>query len=816
MKKSNLKRDINILLLMFFAMSVKSFAQPLAANAGTNTSVCNGSAITIGGSPSASYGNPPYTYSWSPATGLSSSTVANPSASPSGTTTYTLTVTDAISNVASAAITVSVNALPSATATNNGPVCTGASINLAAASVAGATYSWTGPSGYTAAVQNPFISNASAANAGVYTLYVTVNGCTNSTTTSVVVNANPTVNAGPDQSVCLGAALTFSSISNGSTFSWNFGDGGTANTLSPTHTYLSAGTYTATFTGISSSGCSASDNVIVTVNNNPTLSHTVNNVTCNGACDGTITSTVTGGAPSYTYLWAPGSMTTSSVSGLCAGSYTVYVTDANGCTANMGATVSQPTALSVTSSSTNVTCFGACNGTASVLAGGGTPSYSYVWSPFVSSGQGTANASGLCAGTYTATVTDASGCVMTSTVVITEPTPLVTSASAAQTICNGDTATFTSTSTGGTPPYSFNWNDGTSNYSGPVLLNSPAVNTSYTLTTTDANGCMTTDYTSATVLPLSDIDGHVSYSGGNLNAGNTTAVLYQYSLFLTSFDTVMVSPLNASGNYHFSGIPNGDYIIKIFNDTAAYPLVLPTYFGNEFLWDSASVISHQCGINDTADIVMQEVPMITGPGVISGTITEGLGFSRVPGEPIPGIDIKLGRNPGGQLVASTQTGAGASAGQYTFTDVPLNLTGENYTIYVDIPGLGRISTYSFVVDAGHTQYPGLDYEADSTSVYITQTSVGINNVTTTTDRFNVYPNPARDNINIEYTIDTETNIELSVFNVMGEKISQIENKKQSTGTYKYNLDTEHIGAGIYFIKLNTGKKTTVKKIIITE
>ncbi|MBK8847546.1 MAG: SprB repeat-containing protein [Bacteroidetes bacterium] len=110
---------------------------------------------------------------------------------------------------------------------------------------------------------------------------------------------------------------------------------------------------------------------------------------------------------SLTYLWSNGS-TDGSISGLTAGTYTVTVTDANGCSSMCSATVSEPSQLAATCSAGDATC-GASNGSVSVAASGGTAPYTYVWS----NGSTDASVSGLGAGIYTATVTDANGCTAT-------------------------------------------------------------------------------------------------------------------------------------------------------------------------------------------------------------------------------------------------------------------------------------------------------------------------------------------------------------------------------------------------------------------
>ncbi|MBI3509641.1 MAG: T9SS type A sorting domain-containing protein [Bacteroidetes bacterium] len=130
------------------------------------------------------------------------------------------------------------------------------------------------------------------------------------------------------------------------------------------------------------------------------------NILCNGMCTGSATAFPVGTSP-YTYLWSPGGMTTQNVTGLCAGGYTVTVVDAVGCTSTASCTITQPPVLSVFATTMPASCSSCCDGTGAATASGGTPPYTYMWSP--SGGTGP-NATGLCVGNYTVCVTDANGC----------------------------------------------------------------------------------------------------------------------------------------------------------------------------------------------------------------------------------------------------------------------------------------------------------------------------------------------------------------------------------------------------------------------
>ena len=171
------------------------------------------------------------------------------------------------------------------------------------------------------------------------------------------------------------------------TYLWNGG------ATTQDRTGLTAGTHSVTVTD--ANGYTLTATVTITQPATLVASATSTNVNCNGGANGTIDLTVTGGTTAYTYVWSNGA-TTQDLSSLAAGTYSVTVTDANGCTATATKTITQPTTLTATASSTNALCYGCNNGTASVTPAGGTSPYSYVWS----NGATTQNVTGLVAGTY--------------------------------------------------------------------------------------------------------------------------------------------------------------------------------------------------------------------------------------------------------------------------------------------------------------------------------------------------------------------------------------------------------------------------------
>ncbi len=205
---------------------------------------------------------------------------------------------------------------------------------------------------------------------------------------------------------------------------------------------------------------------------NMTAAATVSNVQCNGDATGTATVTPSGGTAPYSYVWSNLPGNTQAVNNLPSGTYTVTVTDANGCITTQNLTITQPVALVGNSSITNpILCAGGM-ATVSLSATGGTAPYTGIGSL------------SQIAGTQTYTVTDANGCSSTTTVTITEPTALsITTTSTDEILGNDGTASVTTS--GGTAPYSITWQPG--GFTTAAISGLAAG--LYAVTVTDANGC---------------------------------------------------------------------------------------------------------------------------------------------------------------------------------------------------------------------------------------------------------------------------------------------------------------------------------------
>ncbi|MES2701554.1 MAG: Ig-like domain-containing protein, partial [Bacteroidota bacterium] len=451
----------------------------LNASAATTSNVsCNGGAngtIAL----SVSGGTTSYTYNWS--NGATTQNLGGLSAG-----SYSVTVTDAngCTATASATVTQPSSALSASAATTSNVFCFGESTGAIALTVSGgvATYSYNWSNGSTTA-------NLTGATAGTYSVTVTdANGCTATASATITQpSSGLTASAATTSNVmCNGGSngtITLSTGGGVAPYNYTWSNGATTQNLSG----LSAGAYSVSVTD--ASGCSATASVTVTQPSSALNASAAitSNVSCNGGANGAIALSVSGGTASYTYNWSNGA-TTQNLSGLAAGSYSVTVTDANGCSATASASITQPaSALAASAAITsNVSCNGGANGTIALSVSGGTTSYTYNWS----NGATTQNLSGLAAGSYSVTVTDANGCTATASATVTQPSSAL-SASAATTSnvsCNGGANGAIALSvSGGTASYTYNWSNGatTQNLSGLAAG-------SYSVTVTDANGCSAT------------------------------------------------------------------------------------------------------------------------------------------------------------------------------------------------------------------------------------------------------------------------------------------------------------------------------------
>ncbi|HIO73055.1 MAG TPA: PKD domain-containing protein, partial [Flavobacteriales bacterium] len=458
------------------------------------------------------------------------------------------------------------------TAGTNATYCEGDAIaNLTAS---GSSIEWFSDPGLTTLLGtgSPFTPTVSV---GTNTYYVTetTNGC-QSPANSVVLTVNQaaTAAAGSNASICSGSTHTLSGAIGGSAGSstWSTsGSGGFNNASSLTATYtpsagdITAGTVTLKLTTDDPDAggpCEAAkDSIVLTINTTPTASISASsNISCLNGNDGSATGSGSGGTGPYTYNWNdPSSQTSAMATGLLAGSFTVTVSDANGCFSTAGVTLTEPgTAVSAVTGTVDASC-GNPDGKAYVTASGGTGPYTYVWDD--PGTQTTDTAFNLLANNYNVTVTDANGCTELGTASVSDVgAPSASISGVVHVTCNGGSdGEATVSATGGATPYTYGWSTG-----GTGTTETGMSAGTHSATVTDNVGCVGSVNVTITEPPAIVIgtQNPVDITCNGLTDGSITLIASGMSTFNYSIDSGSTYP-NTTGL--FTGLSAGTYVVFV-------------------------------------------------------------------------------------------------------------------------------------------------------------------------------------------------------------------------------------------------------------
>lgn len=528
--------------------------KPNASVQANPTTICLGGSTTL--TVTASDGTAPYSFQWDHNLG----TNAMVNVSPTETTTYAVTVTDAKGCSDTAQITITVtDGLNVSISADNETLCEGQSAKLTVTSdgLAPFTYTWN--------QSLPDSSMQMVMPTATTTYKVTVtdsNGCIGMDSITIQVNPSPKVNVSADKdTICAGESVTLTATSSSGvpplTFEWSNGSTDSTQVVNPTVTT----TYTVTVTD--ANGCvntdSASASVTIVVNPRPDVAIQASpNTICLGGSS-TLIATASGGMAPYTFQWDHnlGMNDTVTVNPMQTTTYNVTVTDAKGCSNTAQITITVTNGLDVSISADNETL---CEGQSAKLmvTSDGLAPFTYNWNQGLSdSSMQMVNPTETT--TYKVTVTDANGCIgMDSITIQVKPSPKVTISADQDTICAGESVNLTTTSTGGTPPLMYQWSNGVN---GVQQVVTPNQTTTYAVTVTDANGCVSNEsIDSVTIVvnprPTATIQATPSTVclGGSSTlivtpSDGTAPYTFQWDRNLGTNDTVTVTP-NTTTTYN--------------------------------------------------------------------------------------------------------------------------------------------------------------------------------------------------------------------------------------------------------------------------
>ena len=489
-------------------------------------------------------GIPNYTYTWSPTTPVDLNNVVPGS--------YEVTITDNNGCIDSTSFTIENIDDLIYLETHEDLTCFENNTGSIDITFGGGTlpydYIWSGPS-FTSTDED--VSNL---DAGTYNVTITDDGgCT--ITDEIILDEpeilNVTVINTINPSCYLGTDGEIEVLVNGGTlpytYNWDSGIG------SNVETGLGDGQVNLQVTD--DNGCTS--NITTTLNEPDELLSNISgtDVSCNGGIDGTIILDVTGGTLPYNYIYDPILPNTNIHNSVGADNYNVTIIDAQGCIIYNSIIISEPLLpLNITFNQVNMSCNGDNIGSIDIEVTGGTTPYNYNWSNSLE----TPDLYNLISGTYTITVTDDMGCISIETIEITEPNEVVLVVEPDRYICIGETTTINSSTTGGIPPYTYEWNNGIFTSSNTI---SPTETTIYDLIVTDGNGCI--DYGTSSVIVYPTLKLELEISDDIVCLGDPIAIT--------------ASTLGGNGGPYYL-THNGEYIITPYiiypNESQTYSISL--------------------------------------------------------------------------------------------------------------------------------------------------------------------------------------------------------------------------------------------------
>lgn len=615
---------------------------------------------------------------------------------------------------------------------------------------------------------------------------------------------------------CFGMAFSAPSIQNSVTscaasaysvtsYAWDFGDplSGTTNTsflANPSHNFSAPGNYTTQL--IIYYTCGGGTDTLrqpISVLGTNSISLNVNTASITCASLGTGTAALNNGIGLYTYSWTPTNQTTSIATGLIPGTYTITVRD-DGLNCSLTNTVYFAPLIPLTANvvfSPSITCYGASTGTAAFInLAGGSPNQYYTWFNGANT-YTTSTVTGLSAGVWNATVTDAlTACQVNSVISITQPPVFnLNIGSTSAGTCVGSQVSLTGTCSGGTPGYNYVWSNGANINTTTVNQTTPGVYV-YTLTVHDTYNCAINN----TVAVQFDAVPFISVSNSSICAGDSLVILPAGATnYIISGGSATVSPLVTTA-YSVTGTSLGGCAASNTAVCAVFVNPLPTItvnsgsvcFGSTFTLVPSGATTYTFS-GGTAIIS----PSVSTSYSVTGSSTDGcksnLAVASITVIALPQVTVTSSNKIicAGETVTLTASGA-SSYVWGTLANIPsivVSPGASNQYVATGTDNNGCANSFTFSQNVSPCTGSTSDYELASLGV-------------------KVYPNPSTG----FFTISTDKTAEIALVNMLG----QIIQTHSATESNNFRVSISELTVGVYFIIGSAGNLPIKQKIIVSE